>query len=27
LLKDEIAKLNRQQWEYENETIHGDDDR
>ncbi len=27
LLKDEISKLTRQQWEYDHETIHGDDDR
>lgn len=27
LFKDEIARLNKLQWEYEHETIHGDDDR
>ena len=27
LFKDEIAKLNKLQWEHDHETIHGDDDR
>jgi uncharacterized protein YdcH (DUF465 family) len=27
LLKDELARLNKLQWEHEHETVHGDDDR
>ena len=27
LFKDEIAKLQKLQWEHDHETIHGDDDR
>ena len=26
LLKDELARLNKLQWEHEHETVHGDDD-
>lgn len=27
MIRDEIGRLNKLQWDYEHETIHGDDDR